>query len=83
MALCKRQCKDCPMSTTVLISANDKSGKSGDHIVNFYLNEISELYDKMVSDPENNVNDLAIILQVDGVDIASRCCHCEEDDELF
>jgi hypothetical protein len=71
------------MSTTVLISANDPKAQSGNHVVNFYIDTITELYDKMTSDPNNVVNDLAIILQVNGVDVASKCSHCEDDCELF
>lgn len=79
MALCHKQCSDCPMTVTVLVEAHNETE----------YNILPGVWEQITSDPENDVKDIAIILRDHGVDIASVCSHLKnkekdnEDCELF
>lgn len=75
MALCHRQCPDCPMITTVLLESDHDSAE---------LASVCELVMEEIKDKK----DVAVILRVDGHDVAARCDHVEhmaddDDCELF
>lgn len=84
MALCHKQCPDCPMTTTVLIEGRDCVHPNGNHVVQMHEDSLAEIYEQIVADEGTNVADLAVILRIDGVDVASKCSHETADDiELF
>jgi hypothetical protein len=81
MAECNKKCKECNKTTTILISTNDKNGYLAQPILNFYIDTITELYDKMVNDLKSDKHNIAIILEANGQHITSKYQYC--DDEIF
>ena len=84
MALCYRQCVDCPMTTTVVVECSDKlafSKKSG--IVCIESERIHNIFDAIVAYSEGDRHDIAFLLRVDGYDVAVECSHLAHDMELF
>ena len=82
MALCYRQCPDCPMMVTVRIDVPEYTKKKGDCVVDLRHSTITEIFQKMVNDPlHSGLKDVAIILRVGNVDVAAMCSFCADKDE--
>jgi hypothetical protein len=84
MALCHKLCPDCPMTTTVLVEGSDTSkNTSKTNLIQFFKEHLLAFYDNVISDKDNDVADLAIILRIDGFDVGVRCMHYCADISLF
>jgi len=77
MALCIRQCADCPMTVTVLVDFSDKTEGDRDAFANVRRAAVLNCFDRITAEPDNNLDDLALILNVDGADIAVLCAHAK------
>lgn len=87
MALCKRQCPDCPMRTTVLVCPSIRPKpvqaplswlahrRAAPHRSAHAGAEI--FYAALVDDSDNDLPDLSIILHAEGRDLAARCPHAD------
>jgi hypothetical protein len=83
MALCHRQCPNCVNLVTVLVDAAEHAAATGSHIVDIHHSAITEIYDKIVMEL-GDVSDVAVILRIDGVDVAAKCSrrnHADDDDD--
>lgn len=72
MALCQKQCADCPMTVTVLVEASDETK---------YHDILPVLWEQISNCPENQSQDIALILRDHGVDIASVCSHLQKNEQ--
>jgi len=83
MALCHRQCAKCVNLVTVLVDAEEHATKTGDHIVDIHHAKITEIYEKVVAEL-GNTSDVAVILRINGIDVAAKCSRlsrADADDE--
>jgi len=79
MALCHRQCPKCVNLVTVLVDAEEHAAKTGDHIVDITHTKITEIYEKIVAEL-GETSDVAVILRINGVDVASKCSRLSRAD---
>lgn len=65
------------MMTTVLIEGEENADGCADgscgRVVNLFETPVYTIYDNMLHDPENDSGDIAIILRINGLDVATRC----------
>ena len=75
------------MVATVRIDFGESDGHHSEMSRSLRQAAIVDFYQKVVADQANHADGLAIILHVDGFDIASKCAHAEaldrHDDGLF
>ncbi len=84
MALCHKLCPHCPIVTTVLVEGSDTSkNNSKTKLIQFCKEHMLKFYDDIISDKDNDVDDLAIILRIDGFDVGVRCMHYAAEISLF
>lgn len=84
MALCHRQCPQCVNRVTVLIEGQEQCDGADMHLVDAqHTAKITAIYEQMLEEA-GDVNDIAIILRMDGVDIAAKCSRLSGlDDECI
>jgi hypothetical protein len=75
MALCRKQCWDCPMTVTVRIDFNEDPKKCDSAVSCMHRAVILDFYDEIAKNPANKFNDMALILHIDRADIAVVCTH--------
>lgn len=71
MALCHKQCPDCPMTVTVLVEAQEDPK---------YHTVLPAVW-RAISGDKTSPQDIAYILRDHGVDVASVCSHLKRKQE--
>lgn len=79
MSLCNRRCLECLICTFVRIDFNDHPAAASGTFDALSRAEVIDFYNAVTHDPENLTEDMAIILHVDGVDVAYICPKHNED----
>ena len=67
------KCTKCLIGTKVLIIGSTSNKIRENSIVKMHKNTAENIYNQMISDNENLINDIAIILQINGENIANNC----------
>jgi len=81
MALCAYQCENCPVHFTVKIAHQEEMF---DHIgINGIIarNVVLDLYENVVESFDSAADDVAVVLNVSGADIALLCSHMTRANE--
>jgi len=81
MALCVRQCANCPMTVTVRIDFADPAGTDEAVYSHLRRQAVLDCYSRFAGDKNNAIDDMAIILHVDGADIEMMCSYADKHKE--
>jgi hypothetical protein len=71
------------MTTTVLLEGGDGSSFADRKVVSLYQERLTSIFEMIRSANDNDVDDIAIILRIDGRDVTEKCSHFRGEIELF